>query len=153
VIEAGERFPTFDLEAHDGQRVTSASLLGRPYLLFFYPKADTPGCTRQACGLRDHWRELEAAGLTVFGVSYDKPAANRAFAERRRLPFRLLSDRGGRLARLVDARRAFLPVPKRVSYMVGPDGIVLEAYPAVSPVGHAEEVLRDWQRLRVSSDG
>lgn len=151
MIAVGERFPSFDLEAHDGGRVSSASLAGRPYLLFFYPKADTPGCTRQACALRDHWRELEAAGLTVFGVSYDKPESNHAFAERRRLPFRLLSDRGGRLARQVYAHRAFLPVPKRVSYLVGPAGKVLEAYPAVSPVGHAEEVLRDWQRLQSPS--
>ncbi len=151
MIGIGERFPSFALEAHDGERISSASLAGRPYLLFFYPKADTPGCRRQACELRDHWRELAAAGLTVFGVSYDKPAANRAFAERRRLPFRLLSDRGARLARQVYAHRALLPVPKRVSYLIGADGTVLETYPAVSPAGHAEQVLRDWTRLQGAS--
>jgi peroxiredoxin Q/BCP len=147
MLAPGDRFPEFDLTSHSGERISSRSMAGRPYLLFFYPKADTPGCRVEACALRDHWRELAAAGLSVLGVSYDRPAANRAFAERRSLPFALLSDRGGKLARRVGARRAVLPVPKRISYLIGADGRVLKTYPAVHPSGHAEQALRDWREL------
>jgi peroxiredoxin Q/BCP len=147
MIEHGSPFPEFELPAHDGSTVSSASLAGRAYLLYFYPKAATPGCTREACELRDHWSELAAADLEVYGVSYDPPEANRAFAERQRLPFLLLSDRDRSLAGTVGAARLLLPVPKRISYLVGADGRVLKAYPSVTPSAHAAEVLEDFKRL------
>ena len=83
------------------------------------------------------------------GVSFDKPETNRGWAEKNDLPFRLLSDTDRTLARAVGAARALLPVPKRISYLVGADGVILETYPDVSPSDHADEVLADLERLEV----
>jgi len=147
MLSPGDRFVDFKLGAHDGTTVRSADLEGRPYLIYFYPKADTPGCTREACELRDSWPEVQAAGLVVLGVSYDSPKANAAFAEKYHLPFLLLSDSDRKLAKAVGAARTLLPVPKRISYLVGADGTVLVAYPSVDPAKHAGEVLADMARL------
>jgi peroxiredoxin Q/BCP len=147
MLESGAEFPQFSLTAHDGTTVASADLAGGPYLVYFYPKADTPGCTKQACAFRDSWAEVQAAGLKVFGVSYDRPKANAAFAEKFHLQFLLLSDSDRKLAAAVGAERALLPVPKRISYLIGADGRVLKAYPDVSPAEHAAEVLADLKRL------
>jgi len=136
-------FPAFTLAAHDGSTVRSADLAGSPYLIYFYPKADTPGCTKEACTFRDSWQDVRTAGLKVFGVSYDTPESNRKFAEKYHLPFLLLSDTDHALAKQVGATRSVIPVPKRISYLVGADGTVLNAYPKVDPGTHAAEVLRD----------
>lgn len=147
MLAPGDRFPSFELEAQDGSRIGSGALAGTTYLLFFYPKADTPGCTKEACRLRDSWADLRELGVKVLGVSYDSPGANRRFAEKHRLPFPLLSDRSRELASAVGATRLLLPVPKRLSYLIGSDGVVLKAYPSVSPTDHADEVLRDLEAL------
>jgi len=81
----------------------------------------------------------------VLGVSYDSPEMNRKFAEKNALPFRLLSDRGHELAKAVGAARALVPLAKRISYLIGPDGRVLVAYPEVKPSTHAGEVLEDYR--------
>ncbi len=90
--------------------------------------------------------------MTVVGVSYDKPETNRGWAEKNELPFQLLSDRDRELAGAVGAARALLPVPKRISYLVGTDGAVLVAYPDVKPSAHAAEVLADLERLGVGDE-
>ncbi len=146
MLAAGDPFPAFSLAAHDGSTVSSESLRGSPFLLYFYPKADTPGCTREACAFRDSWAEVQALGLAVFGVSYDTPAKNRAFAEKYGLQFPLLSDGERALAEQVGAA-GLLPVPSRISYLVGADGLVLKAYPSVAPDEHAREVLADLRAL------
>jgi peroxiredoxin Q/BCP len=95
---------------------------------------------------------LQQLGISVVGVSYDTPEKNRAFAEKNDLPFRLLSDRDRELAKAVGAARALLPVPKRVSYLIGPDGTILEAYPDVDPKTHAAEVIGDYRGMIVAGD-
>lgn len=147
MLEPGTPFPDFELPAHDGSTVSARNLAGSAYLIYFYPKADTPGCTKEACQLRDSWADLKDAGLKVFGVSYDSPEDNRAFAAKYRLPFLLLSDRDHALADAVGASRLLLPFPKRISYLVGADGSVLKAYPSVTPSEHAQEVLADFEAL------
>jgi peroxiredoxin Q/BCP len=102
--------------------------------------------------LRDSWQELQDLGVEVVGVSYDSPEKNRGFAEAQGLPFRLLSDTDRVLARSLGAGRALLPVPKRISYLVGPDGRILKTYANVSPKRHAEEVIADYRAL-VRADG
>ena len=87
--------------------------------------------------------------MNVVGVSYDKPEDNRKWAEKNSLPFRLLSDRDKTLAKAVGAARSMIPVPKRISYLVGADGLVLVAYPDVKPGEHAEEVVADLERLEI----
>lgn len=87
MLTVGDPMPAFELQAHDGTTVSSDDLAGSPYLIYFYPKADTPGCTTEACAFRDSWDDVQAAGLTVVGVSYDSPQANAKFAEKYELPF------------------------------------------------------------------
>jgi peroxiredoxin Q/BCP len=147
MLEAGDRFPSFSLTAHDGSTVSSDDLAGTPYLIYYYPKADTPGCTKEACAFRDRWEYVQQSGLAVFGVSFDKPKKNAAFAEKYELQFLLLSDSDRELAGEVGAKSALLPIPKRISYLVGADGTVLKPYPSVSPAGHAAEVLADLENL------
>ncbi len=147
MLTTGEIFPSFELQAHDDTVVSSSDLEGSVYLVYFYPKADTPGCTKEACALRDAWSDLKDAEIRVFGVSYDTPRSNRAFAEKFSLPFLLLSDSDKVLAKAVGADRFLIPVPKRISYLVGTDGRILKAYPSVSPSKHAEDVLTDFESL------
>ncbi len=147
MLTRGENFPSFELRAHDDSVVRSADLEGSVFLVYFYPKADTPGCTKEACALRDHWSDLKDAAIEVFGVSYDTPKANRAFAEKFNLPFLLLSDSDKALAQAVGADRFMIPFPKRISYLIGIDGKVLKAYPRVTPSSHAEDVLRDFKAI------
>lgn len=148
MLKTGEEFPSFELQAHNGSTVSSSDLEGSMYLVYFYPKADTPGCTKEACTFRDSWSELREAEVQVFGVSYDTPQANGAFAEKFNLPFLLLSDSDKSLAKSVGADRLLIPVPKRISYLVGADGTVLMPYPSVSPSSHASDVLKDVAQVR-----
>jgi len=147
LLEPGSEFPKFDLEAHDGSRVRLTDLAGRKVLLFYYPKADTPGCTKEACAFRDAWGELKAAGVAIYGISFDKPNGNAHFADKYGLPFLLLTDAGKAIAKQVGATGLLMPVPKRISYLLDENGNVLKAYPTVRPVGHAEEVLADVEAL------
>jgi peroxiredoxin Q/BCP len=101
----------------------------------------------EASRLRDSWNELQELGIEVLGVSYDSPEKNRRFAENNGLPFRLLTDRDHELAKSVGAARALIPLAKRISYLVGPDGVVLAAYPEVDPKTHASEVLEDYRAV------
>ena len=90
--------------------------------------------------------------MNVVGVSFDKPDANKKWAEKNNLPFKLLSDQEKALAKQVGAARSMIPLPKRISYLVGADGLVLVAYPDVKPGEHAGEVLADLERLGIGSD-
>ena len=146
MLKVGDRFPAFSLAAHDGTTVASADLAGGPFLVYFYPKADTPGCTKEACAFRDSWAEVQVLGLKVFGVSYDTPEDNRAFADKYGLQFTLLSDRDRALAEKVGAA-GLMPYPSRISYLVGADGTILKTYPKVTPATHAAEVIADLRAL------
>ena len=90
--EVGSPAPSFDRESDSGEHVTLDSLRGRPVVLYFYPKDDTPGCTRQACSIRDSWGEFGKAGVTLFGVSPDTAESHVRFREKYTLPFPLLAD-------------------------------------------------------------
>jgi peroxiredoxin Q/BCP len=90
--DIGKRAPDFDLESDGGERVTLEALRGRPVVLYFYPKDDTPGCTRQACTIRDTWGEFERAGIALYGVSPDSVESHGRFKQKYELPFPLLAD-------------------------------------------------------------
>ena len=92
MLKTGELAPDFTLTADDGSQVTLSDLRGQKVVLYFYPKADTPGCTRQACAVRDAWAQIDAAGATVLGISPDEPPALVKFKKKYDLPFPLLSD-------------------------------------------------------------
>lgn len=143
LLETGADFPSWEMQDHTGKRVRAADLAGKTYLLWYYPKAQTPGCTIEGRQLRDRYPDFAQRGVEVLGVSFDSPAENAAFVEAEGFPYRLLSD-DGTLAAVVGAQRSGgLAYPKRISYLVGPDGRVLRGYASVDPQTHAAEVLSD----------
>jgi peroxiredoxin Q/BCP len=144
LLKPGDPFPSWSLRDHTGTVVTSQSLAGKPYLVWFYPKAQTPGCTAEGRGLRDRFGEFQARGVEIVGVSFDPPTANAEFVKAEGFPFRLLSDTDHELARTIGAVASDAQgVPRRMSYLVGPDGKVQKVYFVVSPSTHAGDVLND----------
>jgi thioredoxin-dependent peroxiredoxin len=147
VIEIGAEAPDFTLPDQDGEPVHLAELRGRWVVLYFYPKADTPGCTTQACGVRDHSGAYGQAGAVVLGVSPDDPEALRRFADKYGLPFTLLADpdhevaeRYGVWAEKSMYGRKYWGVT-RSTFIIAPDGVVARTFPKVSPKTHDEVVL------------
>jgi len=148
MLEPGQPFPAWTLTDHTGATVSSTQLAGTTYLLWYYPKAMTAGCTKEGCELRDNFEGFEKAGVTVLGASFDTPADNAEFVTQNRFPFRLLSDGEKRLAVAVGAADSTSRMwPRRISYLIGPDGTVLKAYSDVSPADHARQVLGDLAAL------
>jgi peroxiredoxin Q/BCP len=144
LLPPGATFPAWELPDHTGTQVSSRDLTAKPYLIWFYPKAMTPGCTVEGGALRDRFAAFQARGVEVLGVSFDQPADNATFVREQRFPFRLLSDVGRTLAVAVGAAAdGRQPVARRISYLVGPDGTVVKAYPDVAPATHAQDVLAD----------
>lgn len=144
LLKVGDPFPAWRLIDQSGTQVSSADLANQKYLLWFYPKAMTAGCTAEGNGLRDKFAELQKAGVTVLGISFDPPQDNARFVQAQQFPFRLLSDTDRTLATAVGAADSpQQPAAKRISYLVGADGRVLRVYGAVTPATHADDVLRD----------
>lgn len=144
MLKPGDTFPAWTLVDQSGATVTSRDFAGKTYLLWFYPKAMTPGCTAEGQGLRDNFPALQAAGVEIVGVSFDDPKDNATFVREQHFPFRLLSDRERTLAASVGAADSRAqPAARRISYLVGPDGKVRRAYDAVNPATHAQQVLAD----------
>jgi peroxiredoxin Q/BCP len=146
-LDAGDRAPDFELTADDGSTVSSADLAGTRYALYFYPKDDTPGCTKQACGLRDSWTRVSETGVPVFGVSPDSVRSHAKFREKYALPYRLLSDEGHRLAEAYGvwiekkfAGRTYFG-NERTTFVIGADGSVERVLPQVKPDEHTDQLL------------
>jgi peroxiredoxin Q/BCP len=147
MIQTGEQAPDFELPDHDGTPVRLSALRGRPVVLYFYPKADTPGCTTQACGIRDRRADYEAAGVTVLGVSPDPVAAIKRFHDKRELNFTLLADedhavaeRYGVWGEKSNYGRTYMGV-NRATFIIDADGRVVHVIPKASPKTHDDEVL------------
>ena len=144
LLDPGDAFPAWTLSDQTGATVSSRDLAGKTYLLWFYPKAMTSGCTTEGDGLRDSFAAFQERRVEIFGVSFDPPAQNKAFVEAERFPFRLLSDDKRSLAVAVGAADSpTQPVARRISYLVGPDGGVRAVYGSVTPATHAKDVLAD----------
>jgi thioredoxin-dependent peroxiredoxin len=147
VVAEGDTAPEFTLPDQDGNPVTLSDLRGQPVVLYFYPKADTPGCTTQACGIRDHRAEYERAGTRVLGISPDPVAAIRKFADKYKLDFELLADEDHEVADLYGVwgekkmyGKTYMGV-QRATFVIGPDGKIAKVFPKVSPKTHDEVVL------------
>jgi peroxiredoxin Q/BCP len=147
VVEEGKPAPDFTLRSDGGEDVTLSGLRGGTVVLYFYPKDDTPGCTTQACGLRDVYGELEARGATVLGVSPDTEASHVKFREKYGLPFTLLADPEHEVAELygvwvekVNYGKKSMGI-KRSTFVIDAEGNVAKAFHDVKPAGHAEQVL------------
>lgn len=144
LLARGDAFPAWSLVDQNGAAVSSRDMAGKPYLIWFYPKAMTPGCTAEGQGLRDSFAAFQDRHVEILGVSFDTPADNKTFVDRERFPFRLLSDADRTLAVAVGAAdSASQPVAKRISYLVGADGRVRAVYASVTPATHAKDVLAD----------
>jgi thioredoxin-dependent peroxiredoxin len=148
----GTPVPPFELSADDGSTVSSSSLAGRRYLLYFYPKDDTPGCTAQACSLRDNIGRLADAGIEVFGISPDSVKSHVRFRAKYELPYHLLADDGHRVADEFGVwveksymGRTFKGI-ERTSFVIGPDGRVEHVLPRVKPTEHVDLVLEALDR-------
>lgn len=147
MLKEGDLAPDFTLPADDGSEVTLSDLRGRKVVLYFYPKDDTPGCTRQACDLRDRWAEFERTGALVFGISPDPVDSHVAFRDKYRLPFRLLADTDHKVAEAygVWKEKTFMGRKymgnERTTFIVGEDGRIVKIFPEVKPEEHAEAVL------------
>jgi peroxiredoxin Q/BCP len=143
----GDLVEDFTLPDQDGLPVTLSGFLGKPVVLFFYPRADTPGCTIEACGFRDEFAQSEAVGAVVLGVSRDTPKAQKKFKERYNLPYTLLADSNQELLNRFDLLKQGTmygkPVTRveRTTFLIGPDGRLLHVFPNVKPEGHAQQVL------------
>lgn len=155
MLKLGKKAPAFSLPDQDGNVHTLSDYLGKWILLYFYPKDDTPGCTKEACMIRDHWPKFKKLGIQVFGVSVDPVKRHAKFVEKYDLPFTLLADEEKKVVQKygVWGEKKFMGRTyvgtSRVSYLIDPEGTIAKVYEDVKPAEHAEEVLRDLKRLMV----
>lgn len=125
-LKIGDVAPDFKAQTHDGQSVQLSSLWDRgPLVLFFYPKAFTPGCTAEVCHFRDRWREFERLGAKVLGVSTDASDTQARFAEENQLPFLLIGDDDGTISKAYGVKRRLLPFDKRTTFVIARGGRIL----------------------------
>lgn len=152
-IEEGKRAPAFTLTADDGSKVRLSEQKGSPVVLYFYPKDDTPGCTREACAFRDAEKKLTKLGAKVFGVSPDDVASHEKFRDKYNLNFPLLADPGHKVADKYGAWREKNMYGKksmgiqRSTYVIDADGKVAKLWKRVKVDGHDEQVLKVLQEL------
>jgi peroxiredoxin Q/BCP len=146
--KVGDKIENFTLKDQDGNDVSLTDFKGKPVVMFFYPRADTPGCTIEACGFRDHFKKLQKAGVVVLGVSRDTVKAQKKFAEKHDLNYPLLADAEMTLIKRFDLLKNKTMYGKpvtgveRTTFLIGPNGKLLHVFQNVKPEGHAEEVLK-----------
>jgi len=148
-LKAGDLAPAFSAETSGGGKISLAELQGKNVILYFYPKDDTPGCTKEACAFRDHFVAFRQKGAVVLGVSPDAVKAHDKFVAKFKLPFTLLADVDKKIVTAygvwgekVFMGRKYLGV-FRVTFLIGPDGRIKKIWPAVKPEAHAAEVLAE----------
>ncbi len=153
MIEIGEQAPDFTLPDHDGDSVALGTLRGRPVVVYFYPKAGTPGCTTQACGVRDHLPQYENSGAVVIGISPDPVKKVKKFHDDQQLNFTLLADEDHAVCEAygVWAEKSMYGRTYwgalRATFIIDGDGVVRHVIPKVSPKTHDEQVLAALENL------
>lgn len=148
LLKEGQVAPPFSTQMVQGQQVTPISLTdlhGRTVILYFYPKDDTPGCTKEACSFRDGFARFQAAGLVVLGCSIDSSESHKAFIKKYNIPFPLLLDPNKTIATEYGAANGIpvLGLDRRITYVINQDGIIEKVYPKVDPSAHSTEILAD----------
>ena len=153
-MEINEKVADFTLKTDEDKTVSLSDFAGKPVVLFFYPKADTPGCTIEACGFRDWYTKLTSAGAVVLGISRDTPKDQAKFRAKFNLPYTLLADVDEKVSNQFGVLKEKNMYGKKVmgivrtTFLIGPDRTLLHLFPKVTPEGHAEEVLeklKEWK--------
>ena len=146
-MELNKKVSDFTLQDDEEKTVHLRDFAGKPVVLFFYPKADTPGCTIEACGFRDQFKKIQDTGAVVLGISRDTPKAQKKFREKYDLPYPLLADVDEIVCKQFDVLKeknmygmTVIGI-ERTTFLIGPDQRLLKVFPKVKPEGHAEEVL------------
>jgi len=146
-LKEGDKAPEFTVATGDGSTVKLSDFKGKHVVLYFYPKDDTPGCTKEACAFRDNYSALKKKGAVVLGVSTDSVKSHAKFAENFKLPFTLLADEEKAIVNAygVWGEKSFMGRKYmgtlRSTFLIGPDGKIQKIWPKVSPEEHAQEVL------------
>ena len=146
-LKEGDKAPDFTATTHDGGKVALSDFKGRQVVLYFYPRDNTPGCTKEACAFRDDFAEVKKKGAIVLGVSTDSAKSHARFAEKYELPFTLLADEDKKIVQAygVWGPKTFMGMKftgtHRVTFLIGPDGRIKKIWPKVKPAEHAAEVL------------
>ncbi len=155
-IESGSNAPDFELPDGEGHTVTLSQFRGKPVVLYFYPKDDTPGCTKQACAFRDRKADFQSRGAVVLGVSPDDMASHTDFSKKFELNFPLLADHDHKVAEQYGAWRekkqygkAYMGL-QRSTFLIGPDGVVAKTWKSVKVEAHDEAVLKALDKLLAS---
>ena len=149
-LKVGDRAPNFSLRDQNNITHELNDYKGNWVVLYFYPKDGTPGCTTQACDFRDAVKRIIASKSVVFGVSLDSVESHKLFSEKNKLPFSLLSDETGEVAKLYDSLRNLLvyKTAKRNTFIIDPKGVVAKIYLSVNPKNHSEMILNDLDNLQ-----
>ena len=154
-MELNQKVPDFTLQTDEDKTTSLSAYTGKPVVLFFYPRADTPGCTIEACGFRDTFTKLQKAGAVVLGISRDTPKAQAKFRAKYDLPYTLLADVDEEVCNLFGVLKEKNMYGKKVwgiertTFVIGPDQTLLHIFPKVTPEGHAEQVLellKEWKK-------
>lgn len=140
-LSVGDTAPNFTVKDTHGNEVSLADYAGKTVVLYFYPKDDTPGCTKEACSFRDNYAQYLDKGITVFGVSMDDETSHQAFTSKFNLPFPLLADTDGTITKAYDVDGG--GYSKRVTYVIGGDGKISQVYSTVKTDTHATDILAD----------
>jgi peroxiredoxin Q/BCP len=146
-INVNDKAPEFTLQDENGKEVSLKSLKGKVVVLYFYPRADTPGCTIEACEFRDTYKQMQKTGAVLLGISPDTPKAQKKFQEKFKLPFSLLADADKKVADAFGVLQEKNMYGKKVmgivrtTFIIGPDGKIQHIFPKVKAEGHAGEVL------------
>lgn len=149
-LQIGQTAPEFELNDQHGNLHSLHQYKGRWVVLYFYPKNDTPGCTKEACEFRDDYKTLQAKNTQVLGVSIDDSKSHAEFANKYQLPFPLLADTDGDLARQYQAllNLGVFKLAKRHTFIIDPDGIIKMIYKKVDAKSHSDQILNDLKKLQ-----
>lgn len=138
-LNVGAQAPDFTAKDTSGNTISLATLAGQKFVLYFYPKDDTPGCTKEACSFRDNWATYQAQGIGVYGVSMDDASSHQAFTNKYSLPFPLIADTDGKLAKAYDADGG--GYAKRITYVIDETGKIAQVFTSVNTASHASDIL------------
>lgn len=149
-LEAGYAAPEFQLNDQNGTAHSLDQYRGQWVVLYFYPKNDTPGCTKQACAFRDDYKVINAHDTQVLGISVDTSESHAEFAEKYNLPFPLLADKQGHVAKRYQALTSlgFIKFAKRHTFIIDPSGIIKMIYRKVDVTTHSEQIIADLKKLQ-----